>query len=116
MNKKTVVYSLMFLSFIALAGTGIAFAADSTKAKDTTNSSTCNCAKGEGMRRSGLMMGEGGPDIEVKAEVLGMTADDLKTSLEAGKKFSELVSEKGLDLETVKTQIQEVMKTKMQER
>jgi hypothetical protein len=117
MNKKTLVYSLMFLSFVALAGTGMAMAADNVKTKNlTTDKTTCDCGyNGLGNSfRGGQMVG--GPDLEIKAEILGMMVEDLQTSLDEGKKFDEIAQERGIDIETMRTKSQEAMQVKMQER
>ena len=56
-------------------------------------------------------LGPGGPGHEgrghlprsggISAEALGMTADELRTELEAGKTIAEVASEKGVDVQTV---------------
>lgn len=45
-------------------------------------------------------------ELQAAAKVLGMTTDDLSTELKSGKTLSDLATEKGVDLQTVKDAIQ----------
>jgi lambda repressor-like predicted transcriptional regulator len=48
----------------------------------------------------------GSVELEVAAKALGMTTDDLTTSLKAGKTLEQLAIDKGVDIQTVKDAIQ----------
>ena len=43
----------------------------------------------------------GGPALETAATAIGITADELKTELEAGKSIADVATEKGVDVQTV---------------
>jgi len=55
--------------------------------------------------------GAGGPRLDAVAQVLGMTADELKAELEQGKKISDIAKEKGLTEEQLH---QKVIEAKIQ--
>ena len=59
---------------------------------------------GRGPMGGGPGMGHGGrrgPGLDAAATALGITADELKTELEAGKTIADVATEKGVDVQTV---------------
>ena len=45
--------------------------------------------------------GKGGPGLEVAAQALGMTADELHTALDGGQTFAQVASAKGVNVQVV---------------
>ncbi len=89
---------LAVLVVVGAIGAGVAYADDSTPP-------------------AGLFGGRGGPhgarglgtaELEAAAEVLGMTADDLKSALQSGQTLAEIATEKGVDIADVQAAIQAV--------
>ena len=72
---------------------------------------------------SGLLHG-GGPGgrglglegLQIAAEALNMTTDELITALRSGKTLEEIATEAGVDLQDVRDAIQEAQATQMRER
>jgi hypothetical protein len=89
---------------LALAGGGVAGAMLGTPgvsgAQDPTDDTATEDAPVEdapGFRAHGPR----GERLETAAEALGMSADELKTELEAGKSIAQVAEEKGVDVQTV---------------
>jgi hypothetical protein len=94
---------LAVLVVVGAIGAGIAYADDSTPP-------------------TGTLFGRGGPhggrglgtaELEAAAEVLGMTADDLKSALQSGQTLEEIATEKGVDIADVQAAIQAVHSEEM---
>lgn len=101
MNKK-LVYALALVAAIGLGTIGSAYA----------QSDAATQGKKMGWHMDGKM---GGPGLEMKAEALGMTTDELKTALNGGKKFQELLTEKGITKDDLKAKMEAAMKKKAEE-
>jgi hypothetical protein len=84
--KKLALYSLLALSLFSLAGTGVAYAKGPNNA--TTNGNNQG-NKGYGYENM----------LSSKAEVLGISIDELKASLAEGKTFLEIAEAQGLTSE-----------------
>jgi ferredoxin len=85
---------------VALAGGGVAGALlgtpGSSGAQESTTSTTV--AEDEAVHHGGRHRGE---HLEAAATALGITADELRTELEAGKTIAEVAEAQGVDIETV---------------
>lgn len=57
--------------------------------------------RGPGMDHGGPGMGGRGAHLDAAATALGITTDELKTELEAGKTIADIATEKGIDVQTV---------------
>ena len=109
MNKKVLTYGLVALGLISIIGTGVVSASE--KANDG-KSSFHNFSEKIREMKSNFR----GKNIEMKAEVFGMTVEELQAELDAGKKFHTIAEEAGLEREDVRTETQEIMKAKVSER
>ena len=69
-----------------------------------------------GMMGNGPGFGLGDAELEAAANVLGMTADEVKSALQDGKTLQDLAPEAGVDIEEVHAAIQAVHETAMRER
>lgn len=56
---------------------------------------------GPGMGRPGMGRHRGGPGLDVAATALGLTNDELRTELQAGKTIADVATAKGVDLQKV---------------
>lgn len=74
---------------------------------------------------TGQQGGPGGPRgphqlqgavLDAAAQALGMTSDELSTELQSGKTLSDIATEKGVDLQTVKDAIQAAHDTELRTR
>lgn len=84
---------------LALAGGGVAgslVGTPGTSGAQETTTTTDSTDSGE-VRHVRF----GGPGIEAAAEALGLTEDELRAELEAGKTIAEVAGEQGVDVETV---------------
>lgn len=102
MKKRTLIGAAAFS--VALAGGGVAGAMLGTPgvsgAQDDTTSTTTATANEDGTARP-FRPGPRGERLETAAEALGMTADELRTELEAGKSIAQVAEEKGVDKQDV---------------
>jgi hypothetical protein len=94
---------LAVLVVVRAIGAGVAYADDSTPPAGTFD--------GRGGPRGGR--GLGTAELEAAAEVLGMTADDLKSALQSGQTLEDLATEKGVDIADVQAAIQAVHREEM---
>ena len=97
-RKRTLAGAAAFT--LALAGGGAAGALLGTPgvsgAQDDTTTTTKAGADGEHPLRP-----HRGERLETAAEALGMTADELRTELEAGKSIAQVAEERDVDVQTV---------------
>ena len=82
---------------LALVGGGVAGALIGTPGTSGAQESTSTTADPADAPREGRHADL----IEAAADVLGMTADELRTELESGKTIADVAGEKGVDLQTV---------------
>jgi hypothetical protein len=83
----------------ALLGTpGTSGAQDETTTTVADNATTPTPADAEGRPHG---PGQGGPRLDAAAEAIGITADELKTELEAGKSIAQVAEAHGVDAQTV---------------
>ena len=61
----------------------------------------------------GMMAGVGSK-WEIKAQILGLTQEELKSQLQTGKTFAQILQEKGLNLEQFQEKVLEQKKQKLQ--
>lgn len=94
---------LAVLVVVGAIGAGVAYADDSTPPTGTFG--------GRGDPRGGR--GLGTAELEAAAEVLGMTADELKSALQSGQTLEEIATEKGVDIADVQAAIQAVHSEEM---
>ncbi len=101
-SKRTLLGAAAFS--VALAGGGVAGALLGTPtlsaAQDDTGTETTE-APAEAADHPGRPFGHRGERLSVAAEALGMTEDELKAELEAGKSIAQVAEEQGVDLQTV---------------
>ncbi|GBF34981.1 hypothetical protein DCCM_4102 [Desulfocucumis palustris] len=64
---------------------------------------------GSGHDRGHGFMGPGGNPEDI-ANILGITAEQLKTELQSGKKFADIIAEHGITMEQFKEKMQEIRK------
>ncbi|OQA07967.1 MAG: hypothetical protein BWY65_01674 [Firmicutes bacterium ADurb.Bin373] len=71
----------------------------------------------------GFPGGKGGPggrglgqNLDDMAGIFGMTADELKAEMDAGKKFDEIAADQGLTMEQVQEKMKEARKAKIQQK
>jgi hypothetical protein len=103
-NKRPILIGglLAALLIAVLAGIG----AKSAYAQSGTTDSTTTTPRrghGPGGRGGGLSL----TGLQVAAEKLGMTTDELITALQSGKTLEQIAQEKGVDFATIQTAIQE---------
>jgi hypothetical protein len=105
-SKRTLLGAAAFS--VALAGGGVAGALlgtpslSSAQEDDSTDTTTESTAPAEDTAR--LHRGPFGPRgarLETAAEALGMTAEELKAELEAGKSIAQVAEEKGIEVQVV---------------
>ncbi len=94
---------LAVLVVVGAIGAGVAYADDTTPPASTSG--------GRGGPRG--ERGLGTAELEAAAEVLGMTADDLKSALQSGQTLEDLATEKGVDIAEVQADIQAVHSEEM---
>jgi hypothetical protein len=103
-TKRTLVGAAAFS--LALAGGGLAGAMLGTPGvsgaaqDDSTDESTSTTTADDAARPAGPH-GPRGERLATAAEALGMTADELKAELEAGKSIAQVAEDKGVDVQTV---------------
>jgi hypothetical protein len=100
--KKALILGLIGLlaaGAIAAVASVTVFAQDATPTPETTEE--------QQVRHPFLRWRLDGTALEAAAGVLGMTTDELKTRLQDGATLEELADEAGVDLEDVRTAIQE---------
>ena len=61
-------------------------------------------------------MGGRGPQLEVLADALGLTVDEVKAALQDGQTVAEIAAEQGLELEDVVDAVLDVVREKFEER
>jgi hypothetical protein len=103
-SKRTLLGAAAFS--VALAGGGVAGAVLGTPglsaAQDDTSSSTTEVpASGEAARPPRGPFGHRGERLETAAEALGMTAEELRAELQAGKSIAQVAEERDVDLQVV---------------
>ena len=102
-SKRTLLGAAAFS--VALAGGGVAGALLGTpglaNAQDDSSTSTTEATTDAAARPHRGPFGFRGERLETAAEALGMTADELKAELEAGKSIAQVAEEKGVDLQVV---------------
>lgn len=114
MNKKVLTYALVAVGILVLAGTGVAFANENfnrAEVKGEITNGECDCSQAIKNMRHEFR----GRDLSIKAEVLGMSLEELEAELE-NKTFHDLVEEKSLTQDEVRAKTQEIMKSRMKER
>ncbi len=90
--KKILLYSLLTVGVVSLVGVGIVSA---------QGSFFDNHGMNDGHAKRGYEN-----MLENKAEIFGLSVEDLKVAKEEGKTFCEIVEEQGLDLDEFRAQIQ----------
>ena len=102
-SKRTLLGAAAFSA--ALAGGGVAGALLGTPtlsaAQDDTSTSTTEVTAEDTSRIHRGPFGHRGARLETAAEALGMTAEELKAELEAGKSIAQVAEERGVDLQVV---------------
>jgi len=86
MMNKLLLYTLLGIGVVGLTGAGMVFAGE-----------TFNKGMGGGYEAM----------IEKKAEILGITVEELNTAREEGTTFHEIIEEKGLDFDEFHEQMKE---------
>lgn len=103
MKQKTLLFSALGAGVITLMGAGIASA---------------HGPFGDGSGQGLFNRGEKAPRMEIglesKADLFGLTKEELQAELKAGKKLPELLEEKGISPEQLHASLQADMKTKLQ--
>lgn len=98
-NKKKLIIATLVPAFaFAIAGAGVAIATATFAAEDTP-STTVDCPMQQGPHR-GM---PGGPMLDERAEVLGMTADELTAAHDEGLTFAEILEMQGMTEEEFQT-------------
>lgn len=111
--KKTLLYSA--IPVLALA-TILSFNAGSASAAgcgcgcgiqncQCQNSPGGQCQRGLGLKKLGM--------IELKAQTLGLSIDQLKEKLSQGKTYREIISETGMSFEQYRDKMFEALKAKL---
>src|SRR3954447_26598046 len=87
----------------AVLGTpGVSSAQSSTSSDSSSSTAPDPAAPGVPGEGHGRHLGHGGGvDLETAATALGITPDELRTELEAGKTIAQVAGEKGVDVQTV---------------
>lgn len=105
-SKRTLLGAAAFSA--ALAGGGVAGALlgtpslSSAQEDGTTDTTTESTAPAEDAGRPHRgPFGHRGARLETAAEALGMTAEELKAELEAGKSIAQVAEERGVDVQVV---------------
>ena len=102
-SKRTLLGAAAFS--VALAGGGVAGALLGTPslsaAQDDTSTSTTEATTEEAARPHRGPFGHRGERLETAAEALGMTAEELRTELQAGKSIAQVAEERGVDVQVV---------------
>jgi hypothetical protein len=103
-NKKSILIggllAALLVAVVAGLGAKSAFAQSGTTGSTTT---TPLHGHGPGGRGGGLSL----TGLQVAAEKLGMTTDELITALQSGKTLEQIAQEKGVDYATIQTAIQQ---------
>lgn len=105
-NKMSVLIGGLLVALLVIGVIG------ATNAYAQSPSSAPLHGRGPGGGRGPL----GGAGLEAAAGVLGMTTDELTTSLRSGKTLEELAEEAGVELQDVRDAIQAAHATQMRER
>jgi hypothetical protein len=103
-NKKSVLIAGLLLALLVIGAVG------ATNAYAQSSSNASPHGGGPGGRGLGL---EG---LQVAAEALNMTTDELITALRSGKTLEEIAQEAGVDFQNVQDAIQAARATSMRER
>jgi hypothetical protein len=102
-SKRTLLGAAAFS--VALAGGGVAGALLGTPslsaAQEDPSTSTSEATTDQGARLHRGPFGHRGERLETAAEALGMTADELRTELQAGTSIAQVAEERGVDLQVV---------------
>lgn len=105
-NKRSILIGglLAALLVAVVAGIGVQSAYAQS---GTTDSTTTTPLRGHGPGHGGRGGGLSLTGLQVAAEKLGMTTDELITALQSGKTLEQIAQEKGVDYATIQTAIQE---------
>ncbi len=103
-NKRSILIGglLAALLVAVVAGIGVRSAYAQSGTTDSTTTMLLH-GRGPGGRGGGLSL----TGLQVAAEKLGMTTDELITALQSGKTLEQIAQEKGVDYATIQTAIQE---------
>src|SRR5512139_4089815 len=103
-NKKSILIGglLVALLVAVVAGIGVKSAYAQSGTTDSTTTTPMR-GHGHGGRGGGLSL----TGLQVAAEKLGMTTDELITALQSGKTLEQIAGEKGVDYATIQSAIQE---------
>jgi hypothetical protein len=111
-NKRSILIGGLLAALLVAVLAGIA-AKNAYAQSGTTNTTTMPLrGHGPGGRGGGLSL----TGLQVAAEKLGMTTDELITALQSGKTLEQIAQEKGVDFATIQTAIQEKQQTDMRTR
>lgn len=107
-NKRSILIGglLVALMVTVLAGVGVS----SVYAQSPTQ--TLAHGRGPGGKGGGFSL----TGIQVAAEKLGMTTDELITALQSGKTLEQIAQEKGVDYADIQAAIQEERQTELRDR
>jgi uncharacterized membrane protein len=103
-NKRSILIGGLLVALLVAVFAGLG--AKSVYAQSGTTDSTTTMplrGHGPGGRGGGLSL----TGLQVAAEKLGMTTDELITALQSGKTLEQIAQEKGVDYATIQTAIQE---------
>jgi hypothetical protein len=106
-NKKSILIggllAALLVAVVAGIGAKSAYAQSGTTGGTTTTTTTPLRGHGPGGRGGGLSL----TGIQIAAEKLGMTTDELITALQSGKTLEQIAQEKGVDYATIQSAIQQ---------
>ena len=105
-NKMSILIAGLLMAFVVIAAVGATSAYAQSPASTPLHG-------GPGGGRGG---GMGLERLQIAAEALNMTTDELITELRSGKTLEEIATEAGVDFQEVQDAIQEARATNMRER
>jgi hypothetical protein len=112
-NKKSFLIGGLLIALLVavVAGIGVKSAYAQSGTTDSTTTMPMR-GHGHGGRGGGLSL----TGLQVAAEKLGMTTDELITALQSGKTLEEIAQEKGVDYADIQAAIQEQSQTELRDR
>ncbi len=109
--KRTFLIALMAITAVgALVGASVKAASDTDAIESSSSSTTTNAAQHAGPRGMGR-----GQHLDDMAELLGITADELKSKLDEGKEFYQIAVEHGVSYSTLIEKKEAAAQTKIDE-
>ena len=112
-NKKSFLIGGLLIALLVavVAGIGVKSAYAQSGTTDSTTTMPMR-GHGHGGRGGGLSL----TGLQVAAEKLGMTTDELIAALQSGKTLEQIAQEKGVDYATIQTAIQQQSQTDLRTR